>query len=101
VITAVEIRGGEVADEPDLEEGLASREDEIFDVDVLEKDLERIRRFYRSHGYYEASVSAARGLEPRFDPVVPVKLTRVVNTPPVVTLKIVPEEDVPPFWVTP
>jgi outer membrane protein assembly factor BamA len=59
-VTAVDIRGGEVAEEPELEEGLATREDDVFDSDVLEKDLERIRRYYRARGYYEASIDAAR-----------------------------------------
>jgi outer membrane protein assembly factor BamA len=59
-VRAVEIRGGEVADDPELEKGLATQEDEVFDADVLEKDLERVRRFYRAHGYYDASIRAAR-----------------------------------------
>ncbi|HEX6273882.1 MAG TPA: POTRA domain-containing protein [Polyangiaceae bacterium] len=59
-VTAVDIRGGEIADEPELEEGLATREDDVFDVDVLEKDLERIRRYYRARGYYGATIDAAR-----------------------------------------
>jgi outer membrane protein insertion porin family/translocation and assembly module TamA len=32
----------------------------VFDADVLEKDLERVRRYYRAQGYYEAVVRAAR-----------------------------------------
>jgi outer membrane protein insertion porin family/translocation and assembly module TamA len=59
-ISAVEIRGGSVADDPALRKGLATQEDEVFDEDVLDKDLERIRRYYRSRGYYEALVRAAR-----------------------------------------
>src|SRR5688572_33378542 len=59
-VSAVEIRGGDIANDPALEEGLATQEDAVFDQDVLEKDLERVRRFYRSHGYYEAQVRAAR-----------------------------------------
>jgi outer membrane protein insertion porin family/translocation and assembly module TamA len=59
-ISAVEIRGGEIAEDPALEEGLATQEDTVFDQDVLEKDLERVRRFYRARGYYEADVRAAR-----------------------------------------
>ena len=59
-MSAVEIRGGDVAEDPELEKGLATHEDELFDLDVLEKDLERVRRFYRAHGYYDAAVRAAR-----------------------------------------
>lgn len=33
---------------------------EIFDRYVLERDLQRIERYYRSRGYYEARVRAAR-----------------------------------------
>ncbi|HEX6766242.1 MAG TPA: POTRA domain-containing protein, partial [Polyangiaceae bacterium] len=63
VVSAVEVRGAaaaEVEDESNLLDGLATREDEIYDVDVLGKDLERIRRFYRARGYYAAVVRAAR-----------------------------------------
>src|SRR5262245_34891754 len=60
VVSAVEIRGDAIAEDPELEKGLATHEDEVFDQDVLEKDLERVRRFYRSHGHYDATVRAAR-----------------------------------------
>jgi len=60
VVSAVDITGGEVAEEKALEAGLATREDAVFDADVLTKDLVRIQRFYRAHGYYEASIRAAR-----------------------------------------
>ena len=60
IVSALEIRGGTVAKQPDLAEGLATRADEAFDADVLEKDLERIRRYYRAQGYYEAEIRAAR-----------------------------------------
>ncbi|HVW24889.1 MAG TPA: POTRA domain-containing protein [Polyangiaceae bacterium] len=33
---------------------------EVFDETLLERDLERIQRFYRARGYYEAQVTAAR-----------------------------------------
>jgi outer membrane protein insertion porin family/translocation and assembly module TamA len=59
-VTAVDVRGGEIADEPELEEGLATRADDVYDSDVLEKDLERIRRYYRARGYYGATIDAAR-----------------------------------------
>jgi outer membrane protein assembly factor BamA len=60
VVSALDIRGGAVGEEPELAKGLATREDDVFDGDVLEKDLERIRRYYRAQGYYEAIVRAAR-----------------------------------------
>jgi outer membrane protein insertion porin family/translocation and assembly module TamA len=59
-ISAVEIRGDAIAEDPELEKGLATQEDELFDQDVLEKDLERIRRFYRARGHYDAVIRAAR-----------------------------------------
>ena len=59
-VSAVEIRGGDMARDPELEKGLATRKSEVLDLDVLEKDLERVRRFYRSQGYYDASIRAAR-----------------------------------------
>jgi outer membrane protein assembly factor BamA len=60
VIDAVRIRGGDVADDPDLEKGIATQDGEIFDQDVLAKDLERVHRYYRAQGYYEASIRAVR-----------------------------------------
>src|SRR5262245_56227730 len=60
VISAVEIRGDAIAEDPELEVGLATHEDEPFDQDVLEKDLERIRRYYRARGHYDAVIRAAR-----------------------------------------
>ena len=33
---------------------------EVYDPVLLERDLERIERFYRARGYYEAKVTAAR-----------------------------------------
>jgi len=59
-VTAVEIHGGDVARDPELEKGLATHDGNVFDGDVLAKDLERVLRFYRAHGYYEATVRAAR-----------------------------------------
>jgi len=60
VVTAVKIRGGDLADDPLLEKGLATHEDNVLDADVLTKDLERVRRFYRARGYYAATIRAAR-----------------------------------------
>ena len=60
----------EAIDSEDLLEGLATAEPsgflglflsyEPFDEDVLARDLERVERFYRARGYYEAKVVAAR-----------------------------------------
>jgi outer membrane protein assembly factor BamA len=33
---------------------------EVFDENVLARDLERVERYYRARGYYEAKVTAAR-----------------------------------------
>ena len=60
MVTAVRIHGGDLAEDPELEKGLATHEDNVFDGDVLVKDLERIRRFYRARGYYAATIRAAR-----------------------------------------
>src|SRR6187399_886937 len=60
VVSAVRIRGGDIAEDPELEKGLATHEDNVLDGDVLGKDLERVRRFYRAGGYYAATVRAVR-----------------------------------------
>ena len=60
VVTAVDIDGGEAAQDPELRRGIATRADATYDPSVLAKDLERIERFYRALGYYDASVRAAR-----------------------------------------
>lgn len=46
---------------------------ETFDPAVLERDLERIERYYRARGYYEAHVRAAR-VTPRGDDGVAVEI---------------------------
>lgn len=70
----VEIRGAEVVDPDELLSGLATAESprflgiwdgvvfdyEVFDEQLLERDLERVERFYRARGYYDAKVIAAR-----------------------------------------
>jgi outer membrane protein assembly factor BamA len=70
----VTLRGNENLDDDEIEEKIASRESErflgvfrgviheyqIFDRHVLERDLQRIERFYRSRGYYLARVRAGR-----------------------------------------
>jgi outer membrane protein assembly factor BamA len=73
-LDALHIRGNQALDDDEIEEVIASRESarflglfsgfiyeyEIFDRYVLERDLERIQRYYRARGYYEALVRAAR-----------------------------------------
>lgn len=69
----LEVQGGgaEGADPDAALEGLAtrsatssflffSREYDIYDETVLARDLERVERYYRARGYYEAKVNAAR-----------------------------------------
>jgi outer membrane protein assembly factor BamA len=73
VIADVELTGAASIDEGALKEGLATRRSpkflfwrgvaydyEVFDEALLERDLERVERFYRAQGYYEAKVVAAR-----------------------------------------
>jgi outer membrane protein assembly factor BamA len=60
VVTAVDVRGAPEEEKAALEKGIATREGELLDQDVLQKDLERIQRFHRDLGYYEAAVDAAR-----------------------------------------
>ncbi len=51
------VDGGAVLD------GLATTDE--YDRNVLVRDLDRVERYYRARGYYEAKVTAARVLEPR------------------------------------
>lgn len=54
----------------DLKDGLATaaprtlfwieRERDVYDPNLLARDLERIERYYRAHGYYDVKVVAAR-----------------------------------------
>jgi outer membrane protein insertion porin family/translocation and assembly module TamA len=60
IVTAVDIEGGTVAEDPELRRGIATRSNSAYDPSVLAKDLERIERYYRTLGYYDAKVSAAR-----------------------------------------
>jgi outer membrane protein assembly factor BamA len=72
-IDSLDIAGASAVDTERLEEGLATRESprfllttgvfqdyEVLDVALLERDLERVERYFRARGYYEAKVSAAR-----------------------------------------
>lgn len=70
----VTLVGNEELDDDEIEEKIASRESErflgvfrgviheyqIFDRHVLERDLQRIERYYRARGYYKARVRAGR-----------------------------------------
>lgn len=73
MVSAVEIESDGVVDTGPVVEGLATAksprlfeviprvlEYEIYDPTVLARDLERIERYYRARGYYEAKVTAAR-----------------------------------------
>lgn len=73
-LNSITLRGNENLDDDEIEEKIASRESEkflgvfrgviheyqIFDRHVLERDLQRIERFYRAKGYYFARVRAGR-----------------------------------------
>ncbi len=73
-LDAIDVEGVEEVDEDDLLGAIASEptgkllgiarawwmEYSVFDETTLEKDLERIERFYRARGYYDARVRAAR-----------------------------------------
>ncbi len=74
IIRDVDIEGATAVDPVDVLDRLATAssprflgiwdgvvfEYEIFDENVLERDLKRIERYYRSRGYYDAKVTAAR-----------------------------------------
>lgn len=86
LVTAVDIAGGTVAEEPELRRGIATRSNSLYDPSVLAKDLERVERYYRARGYYDATVRAARvtatgkdrvRVEIDVDPGVAVKISRV------------------------
>lgn len=72
-LDTIDMSGDRQVDDEDLQKVIASRPSarflglfsgviydyEIFDRYVLERDLQRIERFYRARGYYEARVRAA------------------------------------------
>jgi outer membrane protein assembly factor BamA len=74
VVSKVSLSGAEAVDPSDLLAGLATAESprflgiwdgvvfeyEVLDETLLERDLDRIERYYRARGYYEAKVTAAR-----------------------------------------
>jgi outer membrane protein assembly factor BamA len=71
-VAEVEIAGARAVDTDSLLDGLATRaspgwlllalgaEYELLDESLLERDLERVERFYRARGYREAKVVGAR-----------------------------------------
>jgi len=89
-----------VVDDEAVLGGLATEGE--YDPSLLSRDLERIERYYRARGYYEAKVTAARvlqldgkhvKLEIRVAPGVPVTVRRVdlpgvANLPPLVTKEV-------------
>ncbi|HEY3236013.1 MAG TPA: POTRA domain-containing protein [Polyangiaceae bacterium] len=74
VISNVELQGVDSVDSDEILQGMATAESprflgiwdgvmfdyEVFDKTVLARDLERIERYYRRRGYYEAKVFVAR-----------------------------------------
>lgn len=87
VVTAVEIRGDTTDAEAELRRGIATQANASYDSSTLAKDLARIERYYRAHGYYDATTRAARVLtgekrdrirvEIVVDPGAPVRVARV------------------------
>ena len=64
VVSSIDLRetaGSQVVDDAAVLEGLATSDE--YDPTLLSRDLERIERYYRARGYYEAKVTAARVLE--------------------------------------
>jgi outer membrane protein assembly factor BamA len=73
-VDAVAIEGNDHVASSDIEEKLATTESpkflgllrgvvydyEVFDKAVLQRDLERVERYYRARGYYEAHARAGR-----------------------------------------
>jgi len=103
IVTAIDLRetdDSRLVDDAAVLDGLATFDE--YDPNVLSRDLERVERYYRARGYYEAKVSAARVLqldgrhvriEIRVAPGVPVKVRRVdlpgvANLPPAVTREV-------------
>jgi outer membrane protein assembly factor BamA len=73
IVDALDIVGGDSVDVDGLEEGLAIQETERFlfmqgviadyevlDEALLERDLERVERFFQARGFHEAKVTGAR-----------------------------------------
>lgn len=67
IVSGVDLRESgarPVVDDAAVLDGLATYDE--YDPNVLSRDLERVERYYRARGYYEAKVTAARvlGLDP-------------------------------------
>ncbi|HVU04886.1 MAG TPA: BamA/TamA family outer membrane protein [Polyangiaceae bacterium] len=74
VVESVTLEGSDAVSRDDVLAGLATAKSprflgiwdgvvfdyEVFDDALLERDLERIERYYRARGFYEAKVTAAR-----------------------------------------
>jgi outer membrane protein assembly factor BamA len=64
IVSAIDLRetGNErVVDDGAVLDGLATYDE--YDRNVLSRDLDRVERYYRSRGYYEAKVTASRVLQ--------------------------------------
>ena len=102
-VSAIDLRDTEdarVVDDGPVLDGLATADE--YDPSLLARDLERVERYYRARGYYEAKVTAARVLqldgrhvkiEIRVEPGVPVMVRRVdvpglANLPTLVTKEV-------------
>lgn len=73
-VDSVSVEGNDAVSDSDVEEKMATASSpkflglfsgivydyEIFDRNVLQRDLERVERFYRARGYYEAHARAGR-----------------------------------------
>ncbi len=63
IVTAIELRETSelrAVDDGPVLDGLATYDE--YDPNVLSRDLERVERYYRARGYYEAKVTASRVL---------------------------------------
>lgn len=73
IVDALDILGDHSIDEERLKQGLATQETgrflfmrglvsdyEVLDEELLERDLERVERFFRARGYHEAKITGAR-----------------------------------------
>ncbi|HKO50955.1 MAG TPA: POTRA domain-containing protein, partial [Polyangiaceae bacterium] len=64
LVSGIDLRetdDAQVVDDEAVLDGLATADE--YDPSLLSRDLERIERYYRARGYYEAKVSAARVLQ--------------------------------------
>jgi len=103
IVSAIDLRetdDASVVDDGAVLDGLATSNE--YDPSLLSRDLERIERYYRARGYYEAKVSAARVLQldgkhvklelrvVRGEPVTVrrVDIPGVANLPPSVTKEV-------------